>query len=509
MRIKTTLFLSIILFVMVLVNSVTSQPIDSTKRVAIDMIFVNGIKLSNFENGVTISDSDSISIEYKLLAPDGSDRSQPFYFRIKFSNGIDSSVRTTGVTSVSYRNLPERTYFLTIGAFDLQRKWNAIETEFKITVDNEKAAMYVKIDSLRTQLEKATLKPEPITEETVVAESKFSIEMIIIIALGVVVIILLVLYMKKPKVKVESQLQTKEIIKKELIGVAQEKHDAVLEENSNLRAEIAALRGQIDAVILRAQELSKQNNDLQESVHKLSKSKYELEELQKQKDELFAIIIHDIKNPASLIKSLVELLTSYDLTASEQQEIINDIAQTTIKIVNLSQEVSRIMALESSRLMINFEKANLNDVVNDVFTRNRIAAQNKSITFTSSLQHDLPDCLLDPNKVDEVVENLVSNAIKFTQSGGNVKIKTYLDNESVVCEVSDNGLGLSQEDLKHTFERGARLSAKPTGGENSTGLGLWIVKKLIDAHHGRVWVKSSLGKGSSFAFSIPVNQLND
>lgn len=509
MRMRATISLTAFFIVAVFINIALSQPVDSNKRVSIDMVWVNGVKLLNYESGITISDKDSIAIEYKLIAPDDADKSKPFYFRIKFSNGIDSSMRTTGVTSVSYRNLPERSYILTIGAFDLQRQWNAVETSLKITVDNEKAAMFVKIDSLRDELAKVDVKPEPIEETPIEAESKMPVELIVIILLVISVIILFVLYIKKPKIKAEQEIQTKEIIKKEVVGVAPEKHEAVLEENSNLRAEIAALRGQIDAVILRAQELSKQNNDLQENVHKLSKSKLELEELQKQKDELFAIIIHDIKNPASLIKSLVELLTSYDLTASEQQEIINDIAQTTIKIVNLSQEVSRIMALESSRLMINFEKANLNDVVNDVFTRNRIAAQNKSITFTSSLQHDLPDCLLDPNKVDEVVENLVSNAIKFTQNGGNVKIKTYVDNESVVCEVSDNGLGLSQDDLKHTFERGARLSAKPTGGENSSGLGLWIVKKLIDAHNGRVWVKSSLGKGSTFAFSIPINQSNN
>ncbi|MCO5250573.1 MAG: HAMP domain-containing histidine kinase [Candidatus Kapabacteria bacterium] len=507
MKMKIIATLTIIVLFSILSNrQAYSQPIDSSKTVVLENIYVNGTQISDFANGVTISDTDSISVEYKLNTPQSSDNTTPFYFRVKFSNGVDSSIRTTGSPSVSYKNLSERNYVLTIGAFDLQRQWNAVETQLKIIVDNEKAAMYVKIDSLNQHIAGMEAKPDTLVAEEVVTESSFNLEMIVIVLLGSLVIILLLLYISKGK---KNDTEKQDTIISEPKGVDLEKHEAVLEENSKLRADISALRGQIDAVLLRAQELAKQNSDLQHMVQKLSKSKMELEDLQKQKDDLFAVIIHDIKNPASLIKSLVELLTSYDLTASEQQEIINDIAQTTSRIVNLSQEVSRIMALESSRMMINFEQVNMNDIINDVFLRNKIAAKNKSIIFTTALQSDLPECMLDPNKIDEVVENLVSNSIKFTQNGGSVKLKSYFDKESVVFEISDNGLGLSQEDLKHTFERGARLSAKPTGGENSTGLGLWIVKKLVDAHHGRVWVKSTLGKGSTFAFSIPLNQDND
>jgi len=111
---------------------------------------------------------------------------------------------------------------------------------------------------------------------------------------------------------------------------------------------------------------------------------------------------------------------------------------------------------------------------------------------------------MDVQKIDEVLDNLISNALKFSHEKGTVRIRTHKQDSNILIEISDNGLGLSEEDIKEAFQRGAKLSAKPTQGEPSSGLGLWIVKKLIEAHKGRVWVKSTLGKGSTFSISLPI-----
>ena len=280
-------------------------------------------------------------------------------------------------------------------------------------------------------------------------------------------------------------------------------------EIETLRQEITSLRNQIDILGTRGDELLKQNHDLKAQVERLSKNKLEVEELQKQKEELFAMIIHDIKNPASLIKSLVDLLRSYDLTTTEQHDVINDIFETTTKIVNLSQEVSRILALEGSNLNLNLEKTQVNEVIQDVYQLNKHNSDNKHIEMLIDLKPNLPEAYFDPQKIYEVIENLVSNAIKFSQKGGQIRLRTSKADKDVVIEVSDNGVGLSEDDVKKAFQRGNILSAKPTAGENSTGLGLWIVKKIVEAHKGRVWVKSALGIGSTFAFSIPIEPLDD
>ena len=284
-------------------------------------------------------------------------------------------------------------------------------------------------------------------------------------------------------------------------------YDELFMENQSLKEEIDALRAQINVLQSRSYELNKQNKELEEKAEKLSKGKKELEDLQKQKDELFAVIIHDIKNPVALIKSLVELLRSYDLTATEQQEIIDDIFETTTKIVSLSQEVSRILSLESTAITLNLEQYNINEIINDVFRRNNIASKNKNIAMLLDLGNDIPQIELDYQKVDEIIDNLISNAIKFSHTGGEIRIKSINAEDNVVVEISDNGLGLSEVDIQKAFQRGARLSAKPTANEPSSGLGLWIVRKLVEAHSGRVWVRSALGKGSTFAFAIPVKSI--
>jgi signal transduction histidine kinase len=286
--------------------------------------------------------------------------------------------------------------------------------------------------------------------------------------------------------------------------VSKEDYDKLNTECQRVKSELASLRNKIDAMNIRSAELQQQNKELKEQVESVNKTLDDLKLIQKEKDALFATVIHDIKNPAGLIKSLVELLRSYDLTANEQKDILKDIVETTTRIVTLSQEVSRILALEGGRIILNYESVNINEIIQDVYRFNTVNAEKKSINLLIEFAEDPLEVSVDPQKISEVTDNLLSNAIKFTPKNGTVKLKTKRTNDSVVVEVADNGLGLSEEDIRNAFHQGAQLSAKPTAGETSSGLGLWIVKKLVEAHKGRVWVKSALGKGSTFFFSLPV-----
>jgi signal transduction histidine kinase len=275
-------------------------------------------------------------------------------------------------------------------------------------------------------------------------------------------------------------------------------------EISNLKEENARLRSQIDSLHSRTEELSKQNIELKETSNKLLLSRKEFDDLQKQKEDLFSIVIHDLKNPVALVKSLVELLRGYELSVADQQEIIDDIFETTSKIIALSQDVSRILVLEGNTIKLNLDYVQINEIINDVQRHNSVAANKKSIVLLLDLDDTLPNSMIDPQKIDEILDNLLSNAIKFSNEKGKIRIKSRKIKKDIVIEISDNGQGLSEDDLKNAFQRGGKLSAQPTAGEPSSGFGLWIVKKLVEAHNGKVWVKSILGKGSTFAFSFPI-----
>jgi signal transduction histidine kinase len=307
-----------------------------------------------------------------------------------------------------------------------------------------------------------------------------------------------------PKKKVKTPLATTQ----REVKVANSNQNDLAIENANLKSELAALRSQIDKMQDQSRNLIMQNKELQETLNLTDKSKKELEELQKQKEELFAVIVHDIKNPASVIKGLVDLLTNYDSTASDFDDIMQDIAASSSRILMLSSEISKIMALEGSEMKLHFDDVDINDIAHDVFTRNSYNARNKSLTYECMFDNDLPEINLDVLRIDEVMDNLISNAIKYTDRNGSILVETTFDKDKnhIVYSVSDTGLGLSEEDIKSTFQKGATLSSKPTAGESATGLGLWIVKKMIEAHDGYVWVKSKKGEGSTFAFSIPVKR---
>ena len=511
------LFLNIVLLLNVTSSAYSRKYTESQHYINIEKIEINNQVSELIKGSIVLSDTDSLKLSYYLKSNSNEKNNSDFFYKLQLTNGLDTSVSISGFNTASYNKLQQGKYYLIISAFAVKDQWATKNLVIPIIVDNKLSELHKKaksladdltksIDSLSTKKDKLGGGINKLIESP---EARIGIVLLsFVLGFG----FFFVIYSKK----INSFNKVRKLIEKrgikmsnpELAPITKEEYEKILSENAALKAELASMKGQIDAMNQRTAELSKRNKEVEEKLDKLTKSKNDLEELSKQKDELFAIVIHDIKNPAALIKNLVDLLRSYDLTANEQQEIIEDIAQTTLKIVKLSQEVTKILTLESGLMNLELEPAPINVIIEDVVTRNRVVAQKKKMTLFTELSNDLPDVEMDAQKIEEVLDNLISNAIKFTQEGGTVRVKAYKELRDIIVEVSDNGLGLSEDDVAKAFRRGQKLSASPTGGETSTGLGLWIVKKIIDAHHGRVWIKSILGKGSTFAFALPGRQPN-
>ncbi len=275
-------------------------------------------------------------------------------------------------------------------------------------------------------------------------------------------------------------------------------------ENKKLNSEIFFLEEKNRKLKQKVKELKETILSLEEQKEQLAKSEKRLKELRVQKEETLAMVAHDIKNPASTIKNFVDLLESYDLNAQEQQEVLKGLLETSSRILSLADEFSTVVAQEHVSITLHKKKDNLNETVEEIINANKLKAESKDIALLFKKSFALPKVELDENKIKEVVDNFISNAIKYSPKKATVNVTTQFDDKYAIVEVKDNGFGLTQDEIIHAFEKGVTLSTKPTGGESSSGLGLWIAKKIVEEHNGKVWVKSKKGIGSTFGFKLPL-----
>ncbi len=275
-------------------------------------------------------------------------------------------------------------------------------------------------------------------------------------------------------------------------------------QNKELAAEIFFLEEKNKKLKQKVRDLKEAIVHLEEQKKQLEKSESTLKELRIQKEETLAMVAHDIKNPAGTIKNFVNLLESYDLNAQEQQDVLKGLLETSTRILNLADEFSSIVAQEHVAINIKKEVSDLNNAVDDIVSSNKVTAERKEISLLLKKNLDLPEVKMDQAKIKEVVDNFVNNAIKYSPTNATINVSTNFDKNFAIVEVKDNGFGLTEDELLKAFEKGTTLSTKPTGGETSSGLGLWIAKRIVEEHDGKVWVSSKKGIGSTFAFKLPV-----
>lgn len=255
-----------------------------------------------------------------------------------------------------------------------------------------------------------------------------------------------------------------------------------------------------------AEQLEEQNRHLRQQVERLRQAKQRLEKLQEEKDMVLSMVVHDIKNPLMVIEQLVQLLRSYDSNSTEMQQLLSSLAETTSRILTLSQQLSRLLALErSDGLPLELQTVDLTEILRSVVQRNAYLAQRKNITILLELPDGLTaEC--DPQRIEEVFDNVVSNAIKYSHPDSVVIVRGRSGTEHHTIEIEDHGVGMTHEDLQRIFERGAPRSNRPTAGEPSSGIGMWIVRRLVERHHGSISVRSTRGEGTVVSISLPVKQ---
>jgi len=232
-----------------------------------------------------------------------------------------------------------------------------------------------------------------------------------------------------------------------------------------------------------------------------------LKRLAAERDHLMDMASHDIKKPVIVIEEITRTIQddNKDLLADNPSmaELLSLLSKTSGRLNTFVQDFLEMRVIENGNMVLNQSRCNLNALVIEVVVKLQAVASRKCITIETKLGDDLPIVNIDENRISQVLENLIGNAIKFSPENLKVVVSTKSKENFVVCNISDQGPGIINEDKPKLFKRFSRLSNKPTANESSTGLGLSICKELIDLHNGTIAVENNLDKGANFRFTIP------
>lgn len=271
---------------------------------------------------------------------------------------------------------------------------------------------------------------------------------------------------------------------------------AVFKENARLR--------QVTDDSTMFEEISRLNNELVTLQRQLVKKNYELEGLNELKNRFLGIAAHDLRNPLNNIHYLVEFLEeeSDDYTEAQRayMQQIQEISQFMLALV---EDLLDVAAIEDGKIELRLQLADLAALVRECVNFQQNRASQKEIVISLSA----PDSLvmeIDPEKINQVLDNLLSNAIKYSPPATRVDVSLTTEPEEVTLVVRDEGQGIAKGEQPLLFKPFKMMSSRTTGGEKSTGLGLYIVKRIVEAHNGRIWVESALGQGAAFNVTLPV-----
>ncbi|MBC8234121.1 DUF3365 domain-containing protein [bacterium] len=231
-----------------------------------------------------------------------------------------------------------------------------------------------------------------------------------------------------------------------------------------------------------------------------------LVELNELKNNFLGIAAHDLRSPISIFKSSVGILLGGVLgeVPESQKDILRKMNVASENMLNLINNLLDYSTIEAGKLELNKEKINLAEYLREIHEEDALLAKGKSINLKLNLESQPPEIMFDRNRIRQVINNLVSNAIKFSYPETVIILKAETHGEKIKISVIDQGLGIPSDEIHKLFSDFAKTSVQPTGDEKSTGLGLAIAKRIVEAHGGRIWVESQVSKGSTFSFTLPL-----
>lgn len=248
---------------------------------------------------------------------------------------------------------------------------------------------------------------------------------------------------------------------------------------------------------------------VQERTAELEDANSRLKMLMQQKDRFMGMAAHDLRSPITAVRGFADLLLDPRTDDESRVEFVDIIRESVQKMLNLLNDLLDITAIESGNVTLDKRAIDVVQFTNRVVKLNRMLGEQKGIRLVAEITPGLPKLTADPHRIEQVLNNLISNGLKFSNSGTEVTVRVEPAPDAILFSVIDQGPGVKPEELDKLFGEFQRTSARPTADEHSTGLGLSICKRLVELHGGMIGVESTFGHGSRFYFTLPLNPADE
>jgi signal transduction histidine kinase len=270
----------------------------------------------------------------------------------------------------------------------------------------------------------------------------------------------------------------------------------------------------LDELVLRIKKVLDEKQrfvSLKEYISQLESANQELKRVDEMKSEFVSVASHELRTPLATIRNVIQMVLKGKAgEINETQENLLAMAEQNInRLTNILDNLLDLSKIEAGKMGMKFEEFDLGVSIDFVLSSLKSQADGKSIHLEVEVAKDLPFVYGDCEKVEQILTNLIGNAIKFTPKEGTVRVSARLSDRvrnAVDTSVHDTGIGIPEDQLEKVFEKFHQVESPLLHSASGTGLGLAITKGLVEAHQGRIWVESELGKGSSFTFTLPLSR---
>jgi len=245
--------------------------------------------------------------------------------------------------------------------------------------------------------------------------------------------------------------------------------------------------------------------DIQREIERLREELAEMQRVARLKDQYLSVAAHELSTPLTAIKAYIEALSENygDPEFKQGPEFLGVLQRETGRLIRTVDRTLQISRLTSRTKVVTRGKLELDRLLDDLQHSLRPVLQERDVTLSIEIPEDLQPIAADRDLLEQVLINLVDNAIKFSPRGSQVVLRAEARADCVEIEVRDEGFGIAAEEIKRVFDPYFRSGDTRVDGERGTGLGLAIVRTIVEQHGGRIWVKSEVDRGTAFRFSLP------